>query len=479
MCASINVNGIMKNLFFLFPALLLTGVLSAEETVTGSLLREEQRKIDSHIQQADLQVDEARKDVGVDLTSLAWLRVVEAGAELDEASILMRSHPQKIAEWKGLFVTQTSRDNLMESFRELVARHGSINRVVLALQEDVSRMMGVDFDYIRTVLRTLKLLCEQTGDPKWCDKAAELERTLKSGNVKGAEEMAVAAAATLPANVQGVEAGDLQKIRTGPKDVGPGQGTAAAAGTAGGTMGSATSPGGGKAAAAQQLLDQILARYEATGDPRYKALYDELKANFDNGNYDAVLSGRDTFDQLRTAETASGGNGAGPVQGSGRSVGPYQLGSDNTVEIDGETYYFPNGFDQPGYLAGYTGGEGTRLTSERKIAMAFKVDQANQYDAEPKEIERRDWDLQVQVKDTVEEGGQMVGLIELVDRAGKTSFNLTGWEVRAPNGEVLLRSAEPVLKLPFSADLPNEVIITAKGESDWGSVFAISETLTL
>ena len=468
----------MKNLFFLVPALLLTGVLSAEENVTGSLLREEQRKIDSYIEQAELQVDEARKDVGVDLTSLAWLRVVEAGAELDDASIIMRSHPQKIAAWKGLFVTQTSRDNLMDNFRQLVARHGSVNRVVLALQEDVSRMMGVDFDYIRTVLRTLKLLCEQTGDPKWCDKAAELERTLKSGNVKAAEEMAVAAAASLPSDVQGVEAGDLQKIRTGPKDLGPGQGAAASAGAGGGAPGAATA-GGGKAAAAQKLLDQILARYEATGDPRYKALYDELKANFDNGQYDAVLSGRDTFDQLRAGEATSGSTGAGPVQAGGSSVGPYQLGSDNTVEIDGETYYFPNGFDQPGYLAGYTGGEGTRLTSERKIAMAFKVDQANQYDAEPKEIDRRDWDLQVQVKDTVEEGGQMVGLIELVDRAGKTSFNLTGWEVRAPSGEVLLRSAEPVLKLPFSSDLPNEVIITAQGESDWGSAFAISETLTL
>ena len=469
----------MKSIVLLVSSLFLAAPLVAE-SISGSLLREEQRKINSHIEQAELQVDEARKDVGVDLTSLAWLRVVEAGAELDDASIFMREHPQKIASWKGLFVTQTSRDNLMEEFRELVARHGSVNRVVLALQDDVSRMMGVDFDYIRTVLRTLKLLCEETGDPKWCDKAAELERTLKSGNVKAAEEMAVAAAAALPADVEGVEAGDLQKIRTGPKDVGQGENNAAAKGSGSSGTSMATGASAGKAAAAQKLLDQILARYEATGDPRYKALYDELKANFDNGNYDAVLSGRDTFDQIRAAESGGGaGAGTGATPGSGSSVGRYQLDGDNKVEIDGETYYFPNGFDQPGYLAGYTGGEGTRLTSERKIAMAFKVDQANQYDAEPKEIDRRDWDLQVQVKDTVEEAGQMVGLIELVDRAGKTSFSLSGWEVRAPGGEVLLRSAEPVLKLPFSENLPNEVIITAQGESEWGSAFAISETLTL
>ena len=151
-------------------------------------LEEEQRVIDSYVRDAESDLKYAQSNVGRDMINSAWWYVTESGIKIDQARVLMKTHPQRIERCDVPWYrnSKTQRQKLRDGHAVLKRKIDKANGLLKAVEKDVGLRLGIDVGTFRDTLAILKVLCENGAGSQYCDYFNRLKGLIEAGKANEA-----------------------------------------------------------------------------------------------------------------------------------------------------------------------------------------------------------------------------------------------------------------------------------------------------
>jgi hypothetical protein len=447
------------------------------EKFTDRDLEEEQRVIDSYVRDAESDLKYAQSNVGRDMINSAWWYVTESGIKIDQARVLMKTHPQRIERCDVPWYrnAKTQRQKLRDGHAVLKRKIDKANGLLKAVEKDVGLRLGIDVGTFRDTLAILKVLCENGAGSQYCDYFSRLKGLIEAGKtneaiafvneISGEIKQAfvdhkeiikdLPEGVTPPSSDNTSTTGSTQNASTGGNAStnnnvttpgnnsslqGGGQGVAI--GTSGGQVSAAEKEKlFAEAREAQKALSQI-------DDPAAQKYADELDKALAADDYDKV---KEIMEKIKNFQVVKDEDGKLIfVLPNEKTIVPAYIGDQNSGQLKLEKIY-------------------------KLVASQTKNDE---YEA--KLLETVEWQFVIAPEMVSSAGDSATYSLTLKDLNKNTNFSIDSWHVYNPDGSINTEGSGNPLEVLLKGTGDFRIIVEGATEHDTkGSSFKIETIIRL
>lgn len=454
----------------------------AQDRISKSRLREEQRIITAHNREARKDLDRAKVDLNGNRMRTAEIILNRTEVSLSKAGGLLDEHPVRIEKLRGLFITDRDRQKLRESFEKIDAVYLDIEREYYSMIDEIggSTFRRARIELLKHIESFLPDLEE--ADPalaaEFTQLLAEYERAVEAGDEAGARAAFEKLVDLIDANKStldsiGASIGDTSKYREVTEinidsmiqKLSPAYQAEVA--NLKGMIGSISDPL--KQEEANQLLNdyvQALLAGDTAAAAKAKAKLEALLADAPPPAPAPAPTPAPT-----TAVPAPQLPAPTVPEPAPQPAAPFKTTPEGIQVLDpttGKALYngqtFREGENRLPQVE-YTGGTGKRITKEYDVVVVIDS-AAGKFDA----YQENDkiWSLDIKEDPSQRRvDATLITVWELIDGTSAASgVTISGWKAVAPDGSTIRESSEKTFTVEFSSAGNYKILVfgtTAKG----------------
>jgi hypothetical protein len=478
--------------FSFFAAISLNGAPAKE--IYGSDIKAEQRQAEARIKDAENDLQLSSNAFGNATYKYAWVYLNDCGVKLDMTKAQIKEEPARIAvavNGLGFNYGQASRKELSDKYYSIKKNLDHSFLLMSKLEEDLGKKIGVDVATVRKYMSALKILCEKTKDPQYCDLYDRMKSALESNDIAALQAAILEAAPLISKGKADNPDANIEDVPTKTNISSPGgvQGSAQTQSAATGAANSSNpavkglyvsmqekcNQGDQKACECLQMLDW-LDQAVRNGDPNAAAWVNsifELDQKCKNGDQSACDKRDQLISQLNMLRNS---NPNGPLPSvpsvTSSSAKPAIPSGKTSLMVGGKELIFNNG---QSIETTYIGGQGQLLKQERVLKI---VDMGRQppYDV----VSQRNWKFAIKSDITKSVAGEgCVYRFTFLDEGGLDAFTVKSWSVRDESGATIA-SGDSALTLDATFKTPGSYTVEVRGVTqDLGSEFTITSVVEI